>query len=93
LDRLVHELNHFEVESRSPEQVSLRAETTSRAPGSASGFKSVTRYTVYGGGDAVVQHRLVSLGQFPDWIPFVEMWLPRVGLQMEVAPELDTFSW
>ncbi len=93
LDRLAHQLNHLAVESRSPERVSLRAESTVRAPGSASGFKSVSHYTVYGSGDVVVHHRVVSLGQFPDWIPFVEMWLPRVGLQMEVAPELDTFSW
>jgi beta-galactosidase len=94
LDRLVHQPDRFEVEETSPERMSFRAESTVReAPGSPGGFRSIIDYTVYPAGDVVVRHRVVSLGQFPDWLPSVEMWLPKVGLQMEVAPELDTFTW
>jgi len=49
------------------------------------GFDCESTYTIYGGGDVVIEAHVLPTGKLPP--------LPRVGLQMCLPGEYNTFSW
>jgi beta-galactosidase len=93
LDSLRHYPKETEVKRISPQHVVVRSSFDVTTEDSPVHFPTEYRYDVFGSGDVTVSVRVVSAGQFPDWTPQIVMWLPKVGLQMDVPDEFGTLTW
>jgi len=85
LDRVVHWIEAVEAEMVAPQIVRVKVECTVRALDGSEGFKCQYSYTVFGSGDIFVQIDVVPTVDLPP--------LPRIGLQLILPGELDTFTW
>ena len=63
----------------------MRVRSALCAPDRTSGFDCITIYTVYGSGDVLIDTHVVP----GEGLPF----LPRIGLQLRLPGEYDTFTW
>lgn len=85
LDRLIEKTQAVTVERFAPQMVKIRVETTTAAPGMATGFQSIYEYRVYGSGDVAISHRLQPA---PDLPP-----LPRIGLALTLPGVFNRLAW
>jgi beta-galactosidase len=91
LDRLEHTVESFRVTVRDEREVVVEVEAHAAPrdlpPRSFStGFDLSYEYRVLASGDIVLHHSITPEGRQPDW-------LPKVGLQMVLAEELDQVAW
>ncbi len=93
LDRLNHQVLSVAFERVAPGVGRLLIKTVAAAPDSPVWFKSDYLYHVLGSGDLILRHRVVAHGDFPEWQPGIDMWLPKVGLQMTIPEEFSRFRW
>jgi len=52
----------------------------------ASGFDEAITYRIFGSGDLLLSQKVVPQGVMPEW-------LPKTGLEMVLAPELESLAW
>ncbi len=76
-------------------QGSVQAEVESRLEASGSGlaFRVRRDYEFRGDGMLSIGQEIVPEGQVPEWLPGVEMWLPRVGLQFAMPDDFRNLEW
>ncbi|MBN2411569.1 DUF4981 domain-containing protein [candidate division KSB1 bacterium] len=87
LDKIKHTLLHFDVEKISSAKIKISVQTISQAPGVEDGFVNNYTYNILACGDIVLEHEVKPFGEFNI------SWLPKVGLQMTLNREFDTFTW
>jgi len=78
LDRIVEKV---EVEQVAPQAVRIKVDCHLAANDSS----YLTTYTVYGSGDIIVESHFSPRGELPE--------LMRFGMQMELPPGFETFTW
>jgi beta-galactosidase len=93
LDRLNHRVTKFAVDKLNQGTVRVLVETIAAASGTTVSFENQYLYHLLGSGDLILRHRIVALGEFPEWQPGIKMWLPKVGLQMVMPKDFNRFSW
>jgi len=86
LDQLRHELRAFETQKLSDRAVQVIIHTISHGRGPAQSFRNKYVYRVLASGDILLTHEVVPEG---DNVP----WLPKIGLQMRAAPQLQQVQW
>jgi beta-galactosidase len=88
LDRLDTKVSGVEVK-QSDGQVTVAARSTAAAPGvNDASFNQVVTYAISGNGDVRIGHRVDPRGRMRRL-----EYLPRLGLQLGVQPNLQRFSW
>jgi beta-galactosidase/evolved beta-galactosidase subunit alpha len=85
LHALQHRVVGCTLEEACPERAVLRVQTRVAPPVLALGFACEYLYTVYPSGDMLLSVHGVPEGGLPH--------LPRIGLQMTVAPALENVAW
>jgi hypothetical protein len=73
------------IESVSPQIVRINVETSASAPDVTEGFDCQHVYNVYSSGDIVFQTDIFPKGDLPT--------LPRIGLQLIILGDFNTFTW
>lgn len=86
LDRLVSRTSGVSWEQTAPQSVSFTAETVLAAVSHRPAFSVRYSYTVYGSGDVLLETSVTPHGS---GLPT----LPRLGVEMTLAPGFDRFSW
>ena len=91
LDRLEHTVEGFrawlENDREAVVEVRAHASGTGLPPRSFStGYSLRYLYRVFASGDILLTHAINPHGSQPGW-------LPKVGLKMTLAPELDRLAW
>lgn len=90
LDRLVTEVESFEVTHPEPGEVQVRVDTRVSAPDvEGNGFDSRWTYTIDGSGRIALDHSVEAYGSKMRSLP----WLPRVGFSMRVPDSFATMQW
>ncbi|MCD6520414.1 MAG: DUF4981 domain-containing protein, partial [Anaerolineae bacterium] len=84
-DRLAQWVEEVTSEQPLPQVVRLRVRARLQAPDREKGFRCTYLYTIYGSGDLLLDVELSPEGELPT--------LPRVGLQLELPPGLETLTW
>lgn len=88
LDRLEHEVRSIDLESPSNEPLRIRVEAFARGT-EDNGFDSDYIYEFRSNGDIHLTHRVVPRGERLRGAA----WLPKVGLQLEMQPNFNNFTW
>ena len=91
LDRLEQHIDAVEVQRHSPAEILIRIRgyaLSSAVPSTefASGFALTYEYRFLGSGDLLLSLAGMPQGVMPEW-------LPRIGMEMMLSPELETVSW
>jgi len=85
LDRLQHKVKNLEVKQVSQKVVQIRVASVAHAPDVTEGFDYQLSYTVCGSGDTMMDLDVVPNEKLPP--------LPRIGLQLSIPGEYNTFTW
>jgi beta-galactosidase len=85
LDRLVHYLDNFNVQ-QTGNHVKITIETHAAAKGTNTAFDNRYIYTVMPPGDILLTHTITPEGEMPHY-------LPKMGLQMVVNPDLKQWTY
>ncbi len=85
LDRLVPSVRSCALTRSEPQVVVIEVETVLAAYSRRPALACAQRYTIYGGGDVVIETRVKPLSPLPV--------LPRLGLQLRLPPALDRLAW
>jgi len=93
LDRLVHHVTGCAVEKLDQGVIQVLVETVAEAPDTRVSFKNRYVYRLLGSGDLILRHRVIAHGEFPEWQPGAEMWLPKVGLHLMMPKAFCHFRW
>jgi hypothetical protein len=85
LDRLSEEVKSITVDQTAPQKVVVVTEKLHRASDVEGGFSCTITYSIYGGGDVVVEAEVDPQTDVPH--------LPRVGFNLVVPRKFETFTW
>jgi len=85
LDRLKHEVKEVKAERPASQLVHVKVKSLLRTPESADRFRCVYTYKIYGSGDVIVETDVAPTADLPP--------LPRIGLQLTIPGEFNTFTW
>lgn len=85
LDRLKHEVIEIKAERLSSQLVHVKVESMLLTFESAEKFRCRYAYKIYGSGDIIVETDVKPLDDLPS--------LPRIGLQLIIPGEFNTFTW
>ena len=86
LNNMKHRIDSVECECLGDTAARITVATRIAPPVYDRAFVCELVYTVFGSGDVIVQVQGVPQGEWPENIP-------RIGLQMALAPELENVSW
>lgn len=93
LDRLEAHDQITRLEHQPGRPIRVVSERRLLAGGSPVTFEVRTELTFHPSGDLALQHEVTSRGEFPEWLPGVPSWLPRVGLQFEMPGNFQHLQW
>jgi beta-galactosidase len=93
LDQLRHNIEDVHADQISSNHIRVYCRSNVTAADSPVAFRTESQYDFRGNGSVLVKTKVVSQGQFPDWTPQVQMWLPKLGLQMIIPDGFSALSW
>ncbi len=93
LDRLESTAPRVRLERGPGGRVGAVVEESLTAPGSPVAFLIRTELDFLGSGELVLRQEATPRGEFPDWMPGVPMWLPRIGVRFKMPDRFQNLQW